>query len=402
MSCRFARSFLALALFSCVLAVAWAADAPPADSPQDLLLLRNGEVLKGRITRDDPYYRVVLNDGELRVKIAETELVCKNLDDAYEFKRSRLALGRADDHLDLAEWCLRQSLPGYAAKEISASLALDPQNPRCDFLDRRLRQLLEAPATAKVDKAVEAHPVSNEDLDRLVRGMPPGVVESFTATIQPLIMNSCATSGCHGPGSKSSYIILRIPGDRSGARRLTQRNLQSTVQMLDYQNPQQSRLLTAASRPHGSAASAIFDAQTVKYRQLYSWIALVTQRPPGSADLSDQPATVGLPSQAAKSLNQAGDAGVANSEPAPKPPKAPYRTRAARAAAVHTGDAESSAKERTPSGPQATGERPASSGPFPTEAADPFSPEAFNRQLAGPPADGPPSNDAHEAEPKGK
>ena len=61
---------------------------------------------------------------------------------------------------------------------------------------------------------------------------------------------------------------------------MTQRNLQSTVQMLDYQNPQQSRLLAAASRPHGTAASAIFDPQTVKFRQLYNWIALVTQRAP--------------------------------------------------------------------------------------------------------------------------
>ena len=114
--------------------------------------MRNGEVLKGRIVRDDNYYRIALADGELRVRVAEAELICRSLDDAYEFKRSRLALGRADDHLDLAEWCMRQELPGYAAKEISAAMALDAQNPRTEFLDRRLRQMLESPPPARSRK----------------------------------------------------------------------------------------------------------------------------------------------------------------------------------------------------------------------------------------------------------
>ena len=241
-------------------------------------MLRNGEVLHGQITRDDAYYRIVLSDGELRVKISDAELICHDLDEAYRYKRNRLALGRADDHLDLADWCLRQGLPGYAAREISAALVLDAHNPRTDFLDRRLHEMLEMPPPGRVKKTAEIPHVTNEDLDRLVRGMPPGTVEAFTSTIQPLLMNSCATSGCHGPGSKSRYIILRIPSDRTGTRRLTQRNLQSTIQMLDYQNSQQSRLLIAASRPHGTASSAIFDPQTVKFRQLYNWIAAVTQK----------------------------------------------------------------------------------------------------------------------------
>ena len=95
-------------------------------------------------------------------------------------------------------------------------MVLDPQNPRTEFLDRRLRQMLETPPPAPVAKKSDVPQVTNEDLDRLVNGMPPGTVEAFTATIQPLLMNSCATSGCHGPGSKSTYIILRIPSDRSG------------------------------------------------------------------------------------------------------------------------------------------------------------------------------------------
>jgi hypothetical protein len=147
--------------------------------------------------------------------------------------------------------------------------------------------------------------------------MPPGAVEAFTETIQPLLMNSCATSSCHGPGTKSSYVLIRIPPDRTGNRRLTQRNLQSTIQMLDYQSPSQSRLLAAASKPHGNSPTAIFDSQTAKYRQLLNWIAIVTEKPTAGEEVADglgvrgqalaplQPASVNVGNQlSAKSLEQ--------------------------------------------------------------------------------------------------
>ena len=380
MSRRFARRFLIFATMSCCLAAVWAEEPPPFASQQELLVLRNGEVLAGHVARDGDYYRVVLPDGELRVRCAEAELVCRNFDEAYNFKRKRLALGRADDHLDLADWCLRQSLPGYAAKEIAAAMALDSRNPRTEFLDRRLQQMLAAPPPAPSGKGSEVAQVTNEDLDRLVRGMPPGTVEAFTSTIQPLLMNSCATSSCHGPGSKSSYILLRIPGDRTGSRRLTQRNLQSTVTMLDYQYPQQSRLLTAASRAHGTAVSAIFDPQTVKYRQLFLWIASVTQRA-GVPDLSDQPATVGIGGQATRNLNQSTEttSAATGDVDEPRPSRPVYRNRFAKPAVTRS-DGESGQPHKpevpqqnaTPSvvspGTGASGESPFGGDSLPSEA----------------------------------
>jgi hypothetical protein len=324
-----ARHFVKLAILGvccCWLAGVWAEEPPPPADAQ-LLLLRNGEVLAGHISRDGDSYRLTLADGEVRVKQSDVELICHNLDEAYLYKHNRLALGRIDDHLDLAEWALRQGLPGYAAKEIAASLAIDPKNPRVDFLDRRLKQSLDLQAaTAKQQPTAEAHRVSNEDLDRMVRGMPPGAVEAFTETIQPLLMNSCATSSCHGPGSKSNYVLIRIPPDRTGNRRLTQRNLYGTIQMLDYQSPSQSRLLGAASKPHGNTPTAIFDSQTVKYRQLLNWIAVVTEKPAGVEEVAEgtvgrgqwaagvQPASVNVGNQlSVKSLEQPREATAANS-----------------------------------------------------------------------------------------
>jgi hypothetical protein len=154
--------------------------------------------------------------------------------------------------------------------------------------------------------------------------------------------------------------------------------------MLDYQNPQQSRLLLAASRPHGTAGSAIFDPQTVKYRQLYNWIALVTQKVPGAPDLSDQPATVGIGGQSMKSLNQSSDAATFG-EMEQRPVKASYHSRLAKVAA-RSSDAEAAVKAHPPLLSQQPSVNPAVPPNSPsTEAADSFSAELFNRQFADPP-----------------
>ena len=113
--------------------------------------------------------------------------------------------------------------------------------------------------------------------------------------VQPLLISSCATSGCHGPGGKSNYTLARIPADRFANRRLTQRNLQNTLLWLNFPNPEQSRLLSATVQPHGTATTAIFDLQTSKYRQLVAWVGLVTQRPLEVPDPPAQAATVHLP-----------------------------------------------------------------------------------------------------------
>jgi hypothetical protein len=155
--------------------------------------------------------------------------------------------------------------------------------------------------------------------------------------------------------------------------------------MLDYQNPQQSRLLLAASRPHGTAASAIFDPQTVKYRQLAGWIALVTQKVPGAPDPIDQPATVGIGGQSTRNLNQSSDAlATGDSDGDASPVKPLHRNRIARAI-VSRSDSGSAGKDRSALLPNPPQIGPNSTAPA-TNGADPFDPETFNRQFAEPPA----------------
>jgi len=101
-------------------------------------------------------------------------------------------------------------------------------------------------------------------------------------------LNTCATSGCHGPQSTCEMKLVRVQIGKGANRRLTQRNLHSVLQMIDREDPPGSRLLTAPIGPHGETGSPIFTSkQAVQYRQLVNWVSRVAQ----SAE-TEQPASV--------------------------------------------------------------------------------------------------------------
>src|SRR5262249_40175580 len=159
--------------------------------------------------------------------------------------------------LNLADGCLRHKLLGYAAQEITAAMAIDAKNPRIALLEGRLQRDLSPPPAASPSLPVAATPVesqatvSSQDLERMVKTMPAGSVETFTTQIEPIWLNSCATAGCHGPNSTSKFTLIKPISDRNLQRRATQRNLFNCVQFVDHEMPSASKLLAAAREPHG-------------------------------------------------------------------------------------------------------------------------------------------------------
>ncbi len=92
-----------------LLSRAVAGDDPLAVAPQPgLVLLRNGQVMSGKITQAGNFYYVTLPGGEIRLPAEQVELACRNLTEGYERKRAGIDPEKLADHLDLAIWCLRQ------------------------------------------------------------------------------------------------------------------------------------------------------------------------------------------------------------------------------------------------------------------------------------------------------
>ena len=132
------------------------------------------------------------------------------------------------DHLELAQWCMRHNLFGLATVELADATAADPKNPMIAALQHRLKMAMEPPPPVDPhSKKLLTPGPSNDELDRMIRGMPRGVVETFTQSVQPLLLNNCAAAGCHGPQSETGLRLWHIAAGRPSSRRTTQRNLYS-------------------------------------------------------------------------------------------------------------------------------------------------------------------------------
>ena len=294
-----ARLCWALALL--VLTGMPAAGADPPLTPQaGLLVLRNGQVLEGQITQAGDYYVVTLGaTGEVRLPTTDVEMQCASLDEAYELKRDAVFPRGVTAHLALAEWCLRHRLTGKCAEQLVAAMRLDPEDPRIVQLERRLVLASQSPPEAKEKLPAGAATVSAEELEKVLGDLPAGSVERFSIVIQPILLNRCGASQCHGPNAKSDFRLLKPPVGQAAVQRFTQRNLYGVLQHLDSAKPAASPLLVLPQRRHGSALAAVFDKQTQKQLdELTAWVKLTLAAPRAAAPASI-PAADGTLSQAA-------------------------------------------------------------------------------------------------------
>jgi hypothetical protein len=286
MIARIAALFIVVSISAFCLGLSLGADAPETPSKPPVALryvavLKNGEVFTGQISKDGDFFVVVDGGSEIRLHQRDVEMICQSLDDVYKSRLAKIQRGDVDAHLNLADWCLRHELPGYAAHEITAAMQIDPENRKAKMLDSRLQAAmvpkLEPATAAKEAPSARTLPVTTEELDRMVKCLPTGTVENFTGIVQPMLVNSCATAGCHGPNSTSKFTLIRTGFGKTPPVRITQRNLHGTIQWIDNDNPADSRLLLAAREPHGNNAAPAASLDAAKYQELLVWVNQIAQ-----------------------------------------------------------------------------------------------------------------------------
>ncbi|HUS39653.1 MAG TPA: hypothetical protein VMX74_09395 [Pirellulales bacterium] len=272
----FIRSVIGSGMLLSAFATSYIVDANEPNNGPQMLLLRNGEVLRGHITLYGDNYLVTLPYGEIQIPISNVEHVCQTIVEGFRLKQSAIRFGSARQHYQLAEWCLDQGLIDSAREEQEIATSLQPDHPLAPGIQRRLKAAEGVPDIATVDEAVPPQPSRPAELDSMVQGMPPGSVESFTRSVQPLLINSCSARACHGSAAENNFQLLRYPHGRVPPRRITLRNLESVMNWVDREDPNSSRILQAASHPHGRSQTSSM-LRKAGQEKLREWILLLAE-----------------------------------------------------------------------------------------------------------------------------
>lgn len=307
---RLKHPILSLVLFLASTALACADDLSDLARPQrGVLVLRGGQVLEGEITQAGDHYYLTLPTGEISVRASEVAFRCADLGEAYLRRREAMNPARLDERIKLIEWCLQYDLYAPAAREIAEAKQQWPNDPRIGALERRmlLRDQNSAANPNAEDRSTEP---SIAALDQMVRELPPRAASMFTNTIQPLLLNQCATAACHGTHRTNEFALQRAHVTRTPSRRLTLRNLGYTLAQVDRKHPDASPLLTypagLADAPHEIVFS---DPNSTVHKQLVAWVQLVAGQTPHTEPTSGPPADSALlqfaPPGAAPSKNSA-------------------------------------------------------------------------------------------------
>lgn len=255
-------------------------------SAERVLLLQNGKVIKGVLRQTTTGYHVNVPGGQLVLPFDQVRFDADDLEDAYRQQRDALPERPVAAHIDLARWCVTNGLPDQACKELREVLRIEPESTVAKTLLQRINDQLLA------TKELPAVAVRNGQYSMLgdpklgvtpetLGGLPREAALDFVSKIQPLLVNRCATSGCHGPGSGKSFELQRTKLGKAPPKAHSERNLAAVLDRIDREQPQNSPLLVklrGESKSLGPRQShgGLSREQT---QTLRNWIESIAQKP---------------------------------------------------------------------------------------------------------------------------
>jgi hypothetical protein len=308
---------LQVLLLSWLLTVSPARGQPSLTGPTPgILALRNGQVISGKVLRDGDRYVVTLGESAIvRIPVTSVEFYGDNLRQVYRLKKASLVADDIGEQLRLVQWCIRHGLLVEAERLMEQTV---PQRnlPQWSDLQRRLTMAKRPTVATSTRQAKPSAAAPQPDPEQILEHISRHTLQEFTSFVQPLLLNRCSTTTCHGAHSKNVLKLIKPSRGRAIPTRYTQRNLYNTWQTLDTQKPDQSPLLNITTAPHGGTAALFTQREWGQYQRLVNWVRRATSNTPRPMPRGiKQPATVlAQPSPAARTT--ATDSATATQEAA--------------------------------------------------------------------------------------
>jgi hypothetical protein len=287
---------LMLLIASCRLVVAQsdmalAAHASASQKPSRLLVLVDGRIVTGQITPRPDGYDVQVDGGRMYIDSNRVRFEATNLPDAYDRMRDSIPDLTPTNHMELARWCLENKLHTQARREVLDALHLDPHRQDAKRILRALEHVGEESNTPQTGSGLTEYPSLSQIPppaveSRSLAGLSRSVAHGFVRDVQPLMMNKCANSGCHGKGTKTQFQLTSA--HRGSTPAIAERNLAAVLKQIDFSQPTTSPFLRIGGEAHGNMAASAFPGRSgaAQIRILQEWVMLAAN------DISPQAASV--------------------------------------------------------------------------------------------------------------
>lgn len=268
---------------------------------EGILVMRTGAVVSGKIVRTGDLYKIISPYGQAHYPAELVKLHSANLEEAYaKLRETALSHKSANAQITLARWCMTNQLVQQARQELREALVLEPDRADAKRLLREIEDSLHSkrkneaatqpastvrgvrpsnPAKSVPSSASNSTAAGSDDDAVTLGGLSREQALQFTRRIQPLLVNTCASAGCHSRDSQSGFRLTHVSPGANSNRNATERNLAQVLEHVDLKKPDASPLLTIPRRHHGRNGRSVFTGQRgdEKFNELQNWVAAVAR-----------------------------------------------------------------------------------------------------------------------------
>ena len=262
-------------------------------SPPQILVLKSGRVVKGKIKPRGNGYEIKQQNGQLFVGSEQIWLLADNLSQAHQTMRDSFSSLTPDVHIKIASWCAHNQLFGTARNELLDALHKDPYREEARRMLSHLIRLQRLPAATDFGNRTGVPATGMVLPRRSLGGLSSKLARDFTRQIQPVLSRKC--SGCHDVGSNRLFVFNSI--DNGSNSEIASRNLNAVLHQINTGTLGHSQFLEIALSQHGGMKTAAFPGRigAVQRDRLSSWVNRIRHEkelPTAKHSASEQKSTI--------------------------------------------------------------------------------------------------------------
>ncbi len=258
------------------------------DAPQAVLLKKTDRILVGMVRLNGNFLEIeIANQSRVSIPRDQVEFVGADAAEVYEFKCRSVTRWLPGDHFKMARWCSQNQLLAKAIEHYAVIEKAAPDYPLVKQLGVEIEQkilsdekfrayaglgpLTQAQVTKKDSSASSATTAASTASSTTRVTDHPQIALYFNDRIQPILVNRCSQSACHGVASKNSLKLMEPTG--AVYARVSSENLKSTLEQINRDASGTAKLLVYATKPHGlQREPGIALTETNLIEELKNWI----------------------------------------------------------------------------------------------------------------------------------